>query len=106
MSSSFDVIRASRPRTTTGTPPPRIAVTRLRRVSRPATDRRLCVGSDVPIENPWTHRRPALPQGALSAGDDEKLAVMPMMRHAQTGSDQPIRIVHLALRCLVARVLG
>ena len=33
------------------------------------------------------------------------LAAMPLTRHAQTGSDQPIRIAHLALRCLVARVL-
>src|ERR1019366_7112828 len=44
------------PRTTTGSPPPHTAITRLRRVSRSATDRRLCVGSDVPINNPWTHR--------------------------------------------------
>jgi hypothetical protein len=29
---------------------------------------------------------------------------MPLTRHAQTGSDQPIQIAHLALRCLVARV--
>lgn len=33
------------------------------------------------------------------------LAATPLTRHAQTGSDQPIRIAHLALRCLVARVL-
>src|SRR5207302_10826246 len=30
---------------------------------------------------------------------------MPPTRHAQTGSDQPVQITHLALRCLVARVL-
>ena len=64
--------RLSRPRTTAGTPPPRTAVARLRRISRPATDRRLCERSDVPIENPWHIERPALSQGALSVGADAR----------------------------------
>jgi hypothetical protein len=34
------------------------------------------------------------------------LAATPLTQCAQTGSDQPIQIAHLALRCLVARVLS
>jgi DNA replication protein DnaC len=93
--------RLSRPRTTTGPLPPGTVMARLRRCAARAGGWRPCRGSGVPIENPWTFRRSALPQSALPDGHDERPTVMPLSRHAQTGfgSRSGSRAIHP--RCLV-----
>jgi hypothetical protein len=93
--------RLSRPRTTTGPLPPGTVMARLRRCAARAGGWRPCRGSGVPIENPWTVRRSALPQSALPDGHDERPTVMPLSRHAQTGfgSRSGSRAIHP--RCLV-----
>jgi len=77
--------------------PRRIPIARLRRASRRATRRRESTGSCVPVDDPWTVRRLALPRGDLATGHEWDACRGIDRRCHQAGKPQPTRFAHRSL---------